>query len=159
MGKKPDALLRSLVYRLGEVTAAQKDKVAEAAPNATKQAIIMRLEALQEFGQKAGDDTVKPQLRSTRCFKVKTKSEAEGDKIRWIFAANAEPKLMDLLHELRELKALECIGLVLGYDHAPRSQAAKLVDQLMFGGKAKSKGKGNNNDEEEGDRYAAKPRR
>ena len=151
-------MLRLLVPRINEAVERQWDKIIEDLKDDTLVGINFQLERLKMFGPAAGDEQVTPQLRSTRCLSVKTKDNAGKEKVRWIFAANSEPRLMQLFGEMRERRSLKNIGIVLGFGHAPRSQAAKLVDQLTFGTKGKGKGKMADDDEDNG-RQAARARK
>ena len=68
-------------------------------------------------------------LEALRCFRVKSKDEAGQDIVRWFFAR----QLTDDLWTLREAKTLEPLQVHLLEDFAPRTKAAKQVQQLAFG--------------------------
>ena len=145
-GKKPDALLRLLLWRVAEAitddvvtkaqTAVQQDPAQEAA---AKRALEV-LQRVRQMGLVQKDNKA---LRATRCFTV-----ASQDKgvVKWIWSAQAVPELVAMGRELHETKALRLVGIEVMEDEAPQARAAKdvrgMLDSLASGSRGKGKGSG-----------------
>ncbi|CAK0806005.1 unnamed protein product, partial [Prorocentrum cordatum] len=71
---------------------------------------------------------------ATRCFKVSVANEEEGKPatIKWVFATNSHPELREALFRLRANGGLRAAGILLDFDSAPRSKAAKQLEQMVF---------------------------
>ena len=116
--KRPDALLRGVLYRLaGNVRENQ-------------QVVEQRLQTEETVAAQAAQNR---DLKALRCFRVKSKDEAGQDIVRWIFAPSRQRQLTEDLWTLREAKTLEPLQVHLLEDFAPRTKAAKQVQQLAFG--------------------------
>jgi len=141
-GKKQDAYLRMLLYRLSEVIESKYEEVRTAVaqgphPEVTKEALLL----VVEFGKSLNDKEV--QLKSTRCFDVQIKTEVDGktvEQTKWIFAAMSNGSLMQAMYHLKMNGGLKAVNVILEDDHAPRSKAAKELEKMVF----KNGGGGNN---------------
>ena len=75
--------------------------------------------------------TVKAGVRTTRCFMVTT--SLNGKKVwRWIFACNAEMRLMSAFEIMRTSKVLEQSGVIFDLDFAPKSQELKVLESFIY---------------------------
>ncbi|CAK0882542.1 unnamed protein product [Prorocentrum cordatum] len=135
LGKRPDALARAVVFRIMEAVLLKRQQVTEAvSQGAEPEAAQAALEALLQMGKLAQNTEAK--FVATRCFRIQV-SRNEGDsneegETRWIFAVNHYPGFKAALNTLRTNGALTAAGIVLQYDIATRSKAAKLVETLAF---------------------------
>ncbi|CAK0868391.1 unnamed protein product [Prorocentrum cordatum] len=141
MGKKPDALLNMVVFRISEAAATNREwlmKAIEQGPHS--QAAAEAVGVLERWGQLVQNpDAI---LKATRCFKIRLNTEGE-DQVRWIFACNHHPDLKTALKVLRLNGGMESVAILLGHDRGPRSKVAKQIEHLAFrdDGKTKSAGK------------------
>ena len=134
MGKKPNAFMKMVLFRLAEVMTANKDKILEASaqgpePQDTQKAIKLLLDQ----GAVACEKEFK--MTATRCFFIKTEDGAGKELTKWIFALN-HPNHIDLkmaFNLIRNNGCLVAIGISLEADTGPRSKAAKEVQKLAFG--------------------------
>ena len=138
-GKKPDALLASLIVRLVEA-------IKKAGDGSIEGYVRSKLTSLSQQGQ---EDAVKVlyvldgraqqplEIRSTRCFKVETKEDG-GEMTKWIAAATRDKELETAFGTTRTFGLLSGIGVTVAEDFAPMSGAAKQVQKLILGGAATS---------------------
>ena len=132
-GKRPDAMMRSVLQRLAQVVQEGQAVIGPTVaqmPDAAKTEVTGALALLQEWGAKAASPAGR-ELRATRCFHLPPNSE---DKVRWIFALKSEPKVEAMFQLFRATQCLQPLGITFHYDHAPESKAAKKVKELAFGG-------------------------
>ncbi|CAK0823905.1 unnamed protein product [Prorocentrum cordatum] len=144
LGKKPDAYLRMLLFRLSESVEARYDEVkAAVAQGPHPQESASALTTLVEFGKSLKDPEVR--LKATRCFDVRVTTTIDGEEVeeaKWIFAAVAHPAVMAAMYALKTNGGLKSVSLILEDDEAPRSKAAKELEKLVFrGGGNGSQGK------------------
>lgn len=140
-GKKPDALLRMLLWKVAEEitedvvakarTAVQADPTQEAA--ATRALEV--LQRVRQLGLAQKDNLA---LRATRCFSVVPAGDATV--VKWIWAAQGVPELTAMARELRETKALRLVDIEVEEDEAPQSRAAKEVQKQLDSRKGAGKG-------------------
>ena len=145
-GKRPDALLRSLVFRLALQIQKHEKAVTQAItyPNGTKNADFQKaLEVIVAYGSLAASAEGKT-LRANRCFRL---AEDDEGMVKWVFAATAHPPLAEAFRQLRGTKVLKATGAELVEDFAPQSAAAKEVQRLAFP-KGSGKGKGKKEEKE-----------
>ncbi|CAK0866780.1 unnamed protein product [Prorocentrum cordatum] len=137
LGKKPDALLRSVIFRLAQAYTGNVKEVEDAAKNGQAHELVQNaLQVLKQWGAIAQDMDVI--VRATICFKVKLTEGAE-DQVRWIWAVNHHPDLKSALTVLRTNGALKAAHVLLGHDHGQRSKVAKQIEELAFRKKNTSK--------------------
>ncbi|CAK0843448.1 unnamed protein product [Prorocentrum cordatum] len=121
LGKKPDALLRSVIFRMAEAYENSSQPVQEAVKNGTNpEKALGALEVLQRWGSIAKDTEI--MARATRCFKVKL-AEGDVEQVRWIWAVNYHPELKLALSTLRDKGGLKAAGILLGHDYGQRSKS------------------------------------
>ncbi|CAK0879420.1 unnamed protein product [Prorocentrum cordatum] len=121
LGKKPDALLRSVIFRMAEAYENSSQPVQEAVKNGTNpEKALGALEVLQRRGSIAKDTEI--MARATRCFKVKL-AEGDVEQVRWIWAVNYHPELKLALSTLRDNGGLKAAGILLGHDYGQRSKS------------------------------------
>ena len=136
-GKKPDAMLRSVVHYIAAAYQQKKQEVdAAAAQGENPEKALAALAKIVEAAVKARDMSKK--FTATRCFRVETKDSEGAEVHKWIFACNSMGDVMRSFETLRENRCLQAAAITLDWDHAPRSQAAKSIDSIVFkGGEAK----------------------
>eukprot|EP00959_Pyramimonas_sp_CCMP1952_P397987 8338863-Pyramimonas_sp.AAC.1 len=121
LGKKPDAYLRMLLFRLSEAVGARLEEVKAAVAQGTNpQESASALTTLVEFGGGLKDSEVK--LKATRCFDAKVTSTIDGEEVeeaKWIFAAMAHPTVTAALYVLKANGRLKSVSLILEDDEAP----------------------------------------
>ncbi|CAK0823847.1 unnamed protein product, partial [Prorocentrum cordatum] len=125
LGKKPDAYLRMLLFRLSEPVEARYDEVKSASA----------LTTLVEFGTSLKDPEVR--LKATRCFDVRVMTTIDGEEVeeaKWIFTAMAHPTAMAATYALKTNGGLKSVSLILEDEEAPRSKTAKELEKLVFRG-------------------------
>ena len=120
-GKKPDAMLRMLIFRLAEAIGHKKTEL-EAA-TATDAPCRAALELVATVGAQGAN----MKLQATRCFWL-----SRDNVVKWIFACNAELELKGAFHILRAKRVLEVVGVELMHDFAPRSKAAREIEEQVF---------------------------
>ena len=134
-GKKPDAMLASLMYRMhqsiltnvgGDSTSALECFV-ENSTQLEKNQKAVALQTLQMVAARANQPGA---VRATRCFVVQSKKD---ETTKWIAAANGDPELSMALRVCKQVNPLKNIGVERQTDHAPQSQAARDVGALSFG--------------------------
>ncbi|CAK0821997.1 unnamed protein product [Prorocentrum cordatum] len=142
-GKRPDAQMKMVLYRITEALQANEAAVEAAIqqgpdPSATKQAV----KCIAEWSTRVQDTTTI--FHATRCFMVTTQDTANHEVKKWIFATCHHPELQQAFMQLRDNGGALAAGLLLERDTAPRSKAAKTVERLAFkaGKQGKTKGKG-----------------
>ncbi|CAK0805817.1 unnamed protein product [Prorocentrum cordatum] len=134
-GKKPDAHLRMLLFRLSEAIEGRFEDVRAAVAIGPRSAELKEaLRLAVEFGKSLNDKEVK--LTATRCFDVRTKTDVEGktvEETKWAFAAMSHPPLTQAMCCLKGGGGPQSANAVLEGDSAPRSKAAKeMVPQRCF---------------------------
>ena len=138
-GKKPDALLASLIVRLVEA-------IKKAGDGSIEGYVRSKLTSLSQQGQEDavavlyvldGRAQQPMEIRSTRCFKIETKEDG-GEMTKWIAAATRDKELETAFSTTRKFGLLSGIGVTVAEDFAPMSGAAKQVQKLVFGGAAAS---------------------
>ncbi|CAK0795511.1 unnamed protein product [Prorocentrum cordatum] len=136
LGKKPDAYLRMLLFRLSEAVEGKLEDVRAAVaqgPQPVESKEALRL--VVNLGKSLNNKEVR--LKATRCFDVQTKTDVDGktvEETKWIFAAMAHPPLMQAMYCLKENGGLQSVNIVLEDDTAPRSKDAKELEKLVFKG-------------------------
>ncbi|CAK0820107.1 unnamed protein product [Prorocentrum cordatum] len=130
-GKRPDAMMRSILQRLARVV---QEGQAVLGPTIAQ---LPDPGEQEEWGAKAASPAGR-ELRATRCFHLPPNSE---DKVRWIFALKAEPKVEAMFQLFRATQCLKPLDISFQFDHALESKAAKKVKELAFGG-GKKEGRG-----------------
>ncbi|CAK0902821.1 unnamed protein product [Prorocentrum cordatum] len=148
-GKKPDFLLRAVIFRITEAAEAKSQEVkAAAGSGAMAQQAAAALDTLAKY--KAIAQNPQARVVATRCFHGTVKpsdggmDEEKDDDVRWIFAMNSHRELKDALETLRVNGCLAAARLNLGYDHGPKSGVAKEIETTVFrrkGAKGDSKKK------------------
>ena len=113
-GKRPDALFRGVLYRLAENVRENQQVIEQRLQ--TEEMVAAALKRVLKVGEQAAQNR---DLKALRCFRVKSKDETEQDIVRWIFAPSRQRQQTEDLWTLREV--------------APRTKAAKQVQQLAFG--------------------------
>ena len=126
-GKRPDALFRGVLHRLAENVRENQQVVEQRLQ--TEESVAAALKRVLKMGEQAAQNR---DLKALRCFRVKSKDEARQDIVRWIFAPSRQRQLTEDLWTLREAKTLEPLQVYLLKDFAPRTKAAKQVQQLAF---------------------------
>ena len=127
-GKRPDALFRGVLYKLAENVRENQQVIEQRLQ--TEEIVAAALKRVLKVGEQAAQNR---DLKALRCFRVKSKDEAVQDIVRWIFAPSRQRQLTEDLWTLREAKTLEPPQVHLLEDVAPRTKAAKQVQQLAFG--------------------------
>ena len=134
-GKKPDAMLASLLYRMhqailtkvgGDSTTAL-ERFVENSTHLEKNQKAVALQTLQVMAARANQPGA---VRATRCFVVQSKKD---ETTKWITAANGDPELSMVFRVCTQINPLKNIGVESQTDHAPQSQAARDVGALAFG--------------------------
>ena len=126
-GKRPDALFRGVLCRLAENVRENQQVVEQRLQ--TEETVAAALRRVLKVGEQAAQNR---DLKALRCFRVKSKDEAGQDIVRWIFARSRQRQLTEDLWTLREAKRLEPLQVHLLEDFAPRTKAAKQVQELAF---------------------------
>ncbi|CAK0846574.1 unnamed protein product [Prorocentrum cordatum] len=136
LGKKPDAYLRMLLFRLSEAVGDRLEEVkAAVAQGANPQKSALALMTLVEFGKSLKDPEVK--LKATRCFDARVTKTIDGKEVeeaKWIFAAMSHPAATSALHVLKANGGVKSASLILEDDEAPRSKTAKELEKMIFKG-------------------------
>ena len=122
-GKRPDAL-----FRLAENVPENQQVVEQRLQ--TEETVAAALGRVLKVREQAAQNR---DLKALRCFRVKSKDEDGQDIVRWIFAPSRQRQLTEDLWTLRQAKTLEPLQVHLLEDFAPRTKAAKKVQQLAFG--------------------------
>ena len=127
-GKRPDALFRGVLYRLAENVRENQQVVDQRLQ--TEEMVAAALKRVLKVEEQAAQNR---DLKALRCFRVKSKDEAGQDIVRWIFAPSRQRQPTEDLWTLREARTLEPLQVHLLEEFAPRTKAAKQVQQLAFG--------------------------
>eukprot|EP00959_Pyramimonas_sp_CCMP1952_P435509 9119148-Pyramimonas_sp.AAC.1 len=105
------------------------------------QQVLLASKAVVAAGVKA------PQTHSfqaTRCFVLERRGVEEEGKVRRVVAADRHRELIESMRALRQASKWQRVtGIRVDADHAPRSEAAKKVEELAFKPKAKANGTNN----------------
>ena len=126
--QRPDAVLSGVLCRLAE--SVQENQQAFEQRRQTEETVAAALKRVLKVGEQAAQNR---DLKALRCFRVKSKDDAGQDIVRWIFAPSRQQQLADDLWTLREAKTLELLQIYPQEDFAPRTKAAKQVQQLAVG--------------------------
>ena len=141
-GKRPDALMKMVLYRVSEALQNNEEAVKAAiAQGPDPEATVKAMKTILEWGGKVQEpETI---FHATRCFVITT-DDAEGNEVKkWIFAVCHHSELHQSFETLRDNGGGRAAGLQLERDSAPRSQAAKKVEKLAFHEGKGAKGKAN----------------
>lgn len=134
-GKKPDVLLRCLVYRLAPFL--QKTEVHNALTSSSLHEKIRNdcsLAVQTICTLAAGAASQSDNMKATRCFCIDIEKDGT-DQVKWILCTNRNIELMSALRTLRSSKLLEVVQIFVEDDFAPISKQAKEVSELLFGKK------------------------
>ena len=116
-GKRPDASLRLLLWRVAQLIT---DEAVKTAPDPGKQVLLN----LRAVGNEAKTST---DVRAPRCVVV----PADDNHVTWIWAAESKPELRELGPVLRAGAVLAQFGIATDEDTVPTSKQAKLVSTLL----------------------------
>ncbi|CAK0840038.1 unnamed protein product [Prorocentrum cordatum] len=144
-GKKPTAMLNSLMFRLSNHM--EKHREAVLARVEGEQGAEARAAADKALSwlKHVGGSAERAPIAAARCFTVRTE-DPDGIEdtayCKWIFAANRAPLFLEMWGIFQAFSLLRELGLTVGEDHGPRSKYAKEVSKIAFGVKGKGKGRG-----------------
>ncbi|CAK0818786.1 unnamed protein product [Prorocentrum cordatum] len=140
LGKKPDAYLRMLLFRLSEAVEDRLEEVkAAVAQGANQQESAVALMTLVEFGKSLKDPEVK--LKATRCFDVRVTTTIDGKEVeeaKWIYAAMSHPAVMAALYVLKASGGLKSASLILEDDEAPFQDCQGAREDDIQGGRRRN---------------------
>eukprot|EP00930_Biecheleria_cincta_P024456 TRINITY_DN17506_c0_g1_i1.p1 TRINITY_DN17506_c0_g1~~TRINITY_DN17506_c0_g1_i1.p1 ORF type:complete len:219 (-),score=20.77 TRINITY_DN17506_c0_g1_i1:174-830(-) len=131
-GKRPDALMKTIVVRFTQLMERESDKVQaemQSLDEASRVVVSSSLQVISSACNKIPSGT--SQLRATQCFRVVCTDDEGLQCHKYIFCMTAETSLMTAFRTLPEVGFGRILEMYLEQDSAPRGGRSKKVHGLL----------------------------